>query len=94
MGEVQTEVLKNIIKDRYDVNVDFDEGSVVYKETVNGRSEGIGHFEPLRHYAEVHILIEPGERGSGITISSECREDILDRNWQRLIMTHLAEKEH
>lgn len=94
MGEVQTEVLKSIIKDRYNVNVEFDEGSVVYKETVAGKSEGIGHFEPLRHYAEVHILIEPGERGSGITISSECREDILDRNWQRLIMTHLAEREH
>ncbi len=94
MGEVQTEVLKSIIKDRYNVDVEFDEGSVVYKETVAGKSEGIGHFEPLRHYAEVHILIEPGERGSGITISSECREDILDRNWQRLIMTHLAEREH
>ena len=94
MGEVQTEVLKSIIRDRFGVNVEFDEGSVVYKETVAGKSEGIGHFEPLRHYAEVHILIEPGERGSGITISSECREDILDRNWQRLIMTHLAEREH
>ena len=68
--------------------------AVWYKETVAGKSEGIGHFEPLRHYAEVHILIGPGERGSGITISSECREDILDRNWQRLIMTHLAEREH
>ena len=94
MGEVQTEVLKSVIKDRFGVNAEFDEGSVVYKETVAGKSEGIGHFEPLRHYAEVHILIGPGERGSGITISSECREDILDRNWQRLIMTHLAEREH
>ena len=94
MGEVQTEVLKSIIKDRYDVNVEFDEGSVVYKETVAGKTEGVGHFEPLRHYAEVHILIEPGERGSGITITTQCREDILDRNWQRLIMTHLAEREH
>lgn len=94
MGEVQTEVLKSVIKDRFGVNAEFDEGSVVYKETVAGKSEGIGHFEPLRHYAEVHILIEPGERGSGITISSECREDILDRNWQRLIMTHLVEREH
>lgn len=94
MGEVQTEVLKSVIKDRYDVNVEFDEGSVVYKETVAGKTEGVGHFEPLRHYAEVHILIEPGERGSGITITTQCREDILDRNWQRLIMTHLAEREH
>ena len=94
MGEVQTEVLKSVIKDRFGVNVEFDEGSVVYKETVAGKSEGIGHFEPLRHYAEVHILIGPGERGSGITIASECREDILERNWQRLIMTHLAEREH
>lgn len=94
MGEVQTEVLKSIIRDRYGVNVEFDEGSVVYKETVAGKTEGIGHFEPLRHYAEVHILIEPGERGSGITICSECREDILEKNWQRLIMTHLAEREH
>ncbi len=94
MGEVQTEVLKSIIKDRYNVNVEFDEGSVVYKETVAGKTEGVGHFEPLRHYAEVHILIEPGERGSGITICSECREDILAINWQRLIMTHLTEREH
>lgn len=94
MGEVQTEILRSIIKDRYDIEVEFDEGSVVYKETVAGRTEGVGHFEPLRHYAEVHILIEPGERGSGIVIDSACREDILDRNWQRLIMTHLAEREH
>lgn len=94
MGEVQTEVLKSVIRDRFGVNVEFDEGSVVYKETVAGKSEGIGHFEPLRHYAEVHILIEPGARGSGIAISTECREDILDRSWQRLIMTHLAEREH
>ena len=94
MGEVQTEILRSMIEDRFGVKVTFDEGRVVYKETISNRVEGIGHFEPLRHYAEVHILMEPGERGSGISIQSECREDVLDRNWQRLIMTHLAEKEH
>ncbi|MDN0059918.1 TetM/TetW/TetO/TetS family tetracycline resistance ribosomal protection protein [Mediterraneibacter glycyrrhizinilyticus] len=94
MGEVQTEVLQRLIKDRYGVLVEFREGRIIYKETIAGPVEGIGHFEPLRHYAEVHLLLEPGERGSGMQFSSECSEDILDRNWQRLILTHLEEKEH
>ena len=94
MGEVQTEVLQRLIKDRYGVLVEFREGSIIYKETIAGPVEGVGHFEPLRHYAEVHLLLEPGERGSGMQFSSECSEDILDRNWQRLILTHLEEKEH
>lgn len=94
MGEVQTEILQCIIGDRFGVRVTFDEGRVVYKETISNKVEGIGHFEPLRHYAEVHILMEPGEPGSGISIHSVCREDELDRNWQRLMMTHLGEKEH
>ena len=94
MGEVQTEVLQRLIKDRYGVLVEFREGRIIYKETIAGPVEGVGHFEPLRHYAEVHLLLEPGERGSGMQFSSECSEDILDRNWQRLILTHLEEKEH
>ena len=94
MGEVQTEILQSMIEERFGVKVTFDEGRVVYKETITNKVEGIGHFEPLRHYAEVHVLMEPGERGSGISIQSECREDVLDKNWQRLIMTHLAEREH
>ena len=94
MGEVQTEVLQRLIKDRYGVLVEFREGRIIYKETIAGPVEGIGHFEPLRHYAEVHLLLEPGERGSGMQFSYECSEDILDRNWQRLILTHLEEKEH
>ena len=94
MGEVQTEVLQRLIKDRYGVLVEFREGRIIYKETIAGPVEGVGHFEPLRHYAEVHLLLESGERGSGMQFSSECSEDILDRNWQRLILTHLEEKEH
>lgn len=94
MGEVQTEVLQRLIKERYGVLVEFREGRIIYKETVAGAAEGVGHFEPLRHYAEVHLLLEPGERGSGMQFSSGCSEDILDRNWQRLILTHLEEKDH
>lgn len=94
MGEVQTEILKNIIRERFGVTVGFDEGRVVYKETVAKAVEGIGHFEPLRHYAEVHVVIEPGAPGSGVTVASDCSEDILERSWQRLVMTHLAEREH
>lgn len=94
MGEVQTEVLQRLIKERYGVLVEFREGRIIYKETIADRAEGVGHFEPLRHYAEVHLLLEPGERGSGMQFSSDCSEDILDRNWQRLILTHLEEKEH
>ncbi len=94
MGEVQTEILKNIIKERFDVDVAFDEGSIVYRETIANTVEGVGHFEPLRHYAEVHLLLEPGEPGSGMQFETDVSEDILDKNWQRLILTHLAEKCH
>ncbi len=94
MGEVQTEVLKVLIRERFDVSVDFGEGRIVYKETIAGPVEGVGHFEPLRHYAEVHLLLEPGEPGSGLIFSSSCSEDLLNRNWQRLILTHLEEKTH
>ncbi|WP_334145261.1 translation factor GTPase family protein [Muricomes intestini] len=94
MGEVQTEVLKNIIKERFGVSVEFGAGDIVYKETIEGFAEGVGHFEPLRHYAEVHLLLEAGERGAGVQFASDCSEDMLDRNWQRLILTHLEEKEH
>lgn len=76
------------------MSVDFDEGNIVYKETITNTVEGIGHFEPLRHYAEVHLLLEPGEEGSGMQFASACSEDVLDRNWQRLILTHLEEREH
>ncbi len=94
MGEVQTEVLQRMIKERYGVLIEFREGRIIYKETIAGPVEGVGHFEPLRHYAEVHLLLEPGERGSGVQAAAECSEDILNRNWQRLILTHLDEKEH
>lgn len=94
MGEVQTEILKSVIWDRFHVAVDFGSGSIVYKETIAAPVEGIGHYEPLRHYAEVHLLLEPGERGSGIQLFTACSEDVLSRNWQRLIFTHLEEKEH
>ncbi|MCQ2507333.1 MAG: TetM/TetW/TetO/TetS family tetracycline resistance ribosomal protection protein [Dorea sp.] len=94
MGEVQIEVLKSMIKERFQVDVSFGPGSIVYKETIANVVEGVGHYEPLRHYAEVHLKLEPAEAGTGMTFDSECSEDILDKNWQRLIMTHLAEKEH
>lgn len=94
MGEVQIEILKARILERFDLSVDFDEGNIVYKETIRNTVEGVGHFEPLRHYAEVHLLLEPGEEGSGLSFSSSCSEDELALNWQRLIMTHLVEKTH
>lgn len=94
MGEVQIEILKNLIEERFGVPVGFDEGSIVYKETICRTAEGVGHFEPLRHYAEVHLLLEPGESGSGLVFGTDCSEDVLDKNWQRLILTHLEEKEH
>lgn len=94
MGEVQTEVLANILLERYDVRVSFDEGKVLYKETINNTVEGVGHFEPLRHYAEVHLILEPGPKGSGIKIETNCREEVLEKNWQRLIVTHLNERKH
>ncbi|MGB4659082.1 MAG: NYN domain-containing protein, partial [Mobilitalea sp.] len=94
MGEVQIEVLKSIILERFGVSVEFSSGNIVYKETIKNQVEGIGHYEPLRHYAEVHLLLEPGEIGSGMQFATSCSEDVLDRNWQRLILTHLEEKEH
>ena len=92
MGEVQLEVLQSLIERRFGLKVAFDEGGILYKETISRRVEGVGHFEPLRHYAEVHLLMEPGEPGSGIQLASNCREDELALNWQRLILTHLSEK--
>ena len=94
MGEVQTEILKSLIADRFGVNVAIDCGEVLYKETIEDTVEGVGHYEPLRHYAEVHLLLEPLPLGSGLVLDSRCSEDVLDRNWQRLIMTHLMEKTH
>ncbi len=94
MGEVQTEVLKCIVFERFGVEIEFGTGSIVYKETIAEPVEGVGHFEPLRHYAEVHLLLEPLEQGSGLQFATDCSEDLLDRNWQRLVLTHLMEKEH
>lgn len=94
MGEVQIEVLQSMIANRFGVEVSFGAGSIVYKETIADTVEGVGHFEPLRHYAEVHLLLEPGERGSGLVLETDCSEDELSRNWQRLIVTHLEEREH
>ncbi len=94
MGAVQIEVLKSLIRERFNVDVDIGAGRVLYRETIEDTVEGVGHFEPLRHYAEVHLLLEPGEPGSGIQLDTVCPEDVLDRNWQRLILTHLEEKQH
>lgn len=94
MGEIQLEVLKQLISKRFGMNVEFEQGNIVYKETISAVAEGVGHYEPLRHYAEVHLVLEPLERGGGIQFSSDCSEDVLDKNWQRLIMTHLMEKQH
>ena len=94
MGEVQIEILKYLIQERFGIEVSFGTGSIVYKETIQNVVEGVGHFEPLRHYAEVHLRLEPGEPGSGLQFATECSEDLLSRNWQRLILTHLEEKEH
>ncbi len=94
MGKIQLEILKEIIKERFGFEVEFSSGSIAYRETVSDVSEGAGHYEPLRHYAEVHLLIEPTERNSGLTFATDCREEVLDKNWQRLILTHLKEKTH
>ena len=94
MGEVQLEILQRMIKDRFGIVAEFDNGSVVYKETIAEPVIGVGHFEPLRHYAEVHLLLEPGEPGSGLQFAADCSEDILKKNWQRLILTHLEERKH
>ncbi len=94
MGEVQLDVLKRIISERFGMEVEFSKGSIAYKETIADTVEGVGHYEPLRHYAEVHLLLEPLKRGSGLKFAADCGEDLLDRNWQRLILTHLEEKKH
>ncbi|MDY3972099.1 MAG: translation factor GTPase family protein [Clostridia bacterium] len=94
MGEVQLEVLQRVISDRFGFDVEFTHGSIAYKETISAPVEGVGHYEPLRHYAEVHLLLEPAEKGSGMQFAVNCSEDALDRNWQRLILTHLKEKPH
>ena len=94
MGEVQMDVFKRLMKERYDIDAEFGESSIVYKETIEEPVEGVGHFEPLRHYAEVHLLLEPLKRGSGLVFDTSCSEDMLDKNWQRLVLTHLAEKQH
>lgn len=94
MGEVQIEILKRMIWERYQTEVEFGSGKIVYKETIEDCVEGVGHFEPLRHYAEVHLRLEPAERGTGLHFFADCSEDLLDRNWQRLVMTHLEERMH
>ena len=94
MGEVQIEILKALIFERFGVEVEFGTGKILYRETIADTVEGVGHFEPLRHYAEVHLLLEPGENGSGLTFAADVSEDMLARNWQRLVLTHLEEKEH
>ena len=94
MGAVQTEILKSLIKDRFDVSVEIDSGEIVYRETIDAEVEGVGHYEPLRHYAEVHLILEPLARGSGLVFRSACNESVLERNWQRLVLTHLYEKQH
>ena len=94
MGQVQIEILTSLIRDRFDTEVRMDAGRILYRETIAAPVEGVGHFEPLRHYAEVHLLLEPLEQGEGLQLATQCSEDLLDRNWQRLILTHLAEKPH
>jgi len=94
MGQVQIEILKSLIKSRFGVDVSFDSGRILYKETIDNVVEGVGHFEPLRHYAEVHLLLEPGKRGSGLVFKDNCSDDMLSKNWKNLIMTHLKEKNH
>lgn len=94
MGEIQCEILKRIISERFDMDIDFVQGGIVYKETIADAVEGVGHYEPLRHYAEVHLVIAPDERGAGVSFHTDCSEDLLSKNWQRLILTHLNEKTH
>lgn len=94
MGEIQIEILQTVARERFDLNIDFDSGNVVYKETITKIVEGVGHFEPLRHYAEVRLLIEPLKAGSGIILKTNCKEDSLGKNFQSLILTHLSEKKH
>lgn len=94
MGDIQLEVLQTLFADRFGIDISFGKGSIIYKETIEEAVEGVGHFEPLRHYAEVHLLLKPGKRGSGLVFKTDCKEDVLNKNWQRLILTHLYEKTH
>lgn len=94
MGDIQLEILETIIAERFGINATFGKGNIIYKETIADTVEGVGHFEPLRHYAEVHLLMKPAKRDSGIVFRTDCKEDLLDKNWQRLILTHLYEKTH
>ena len=94
MGKIQAEIFKSLVKDRFDTEIELDAGRILYRETIKNTVEGVGHFEPLRHYAEVHLLLEPLPAGSGLSFDSIVPEDALDRSWQRLILTHLAEKQH
>ena len=94
MGDIQLEILESIIAERFGINATFGKGNIIYKETIDDIVEGVGHFEPLRHYAEVHLVMKPGKRDSGVVFKRDCKEDLLDKNWQRLILTHLYEKTH
>ena len=94
MGEIQLEVLRSLLAERFGLEVEFGPGGILYKETITGSMEGVGHYEPLRHYAEVHLKLEPLPRGSGMQFAADCREEVLDKNWQRLVLTHLEEKQH
>ena len=94
MGEIQLEVLRSLLAERFGLAVEFGPGGILYKETITEPMEGVGHYEPLRHYAEVHLLLEPLPRGSGLQFAADCREEVLDKNWQRLVLTHLEEKQH
>lgn len=94
MGEVQLEIIQSLLKERFGIDIGFDQGGILYKETITSTVEGVGHYEPLRHYAEVHLLLQPLEAGGGLVFSTGCKEDELDKNWQRLILTHLKEKTH
>ena len=94
MGDIQIEVLESVAKERFGMDISFGQGNIIYKETITDTVEGVGHFEPLRHYAEVHLILKPAKRDAGLSFRSECKEDLLDKNWQRLILTHLYEKTH
>ena len=94
MGEIQLEILRAILTERFGLTVEFGQGGIIYKETITDTVEGVGHFEPLRHYAEVHLILKPAKRDSGLVFDTSCKEDVLDKNWQRLILTHLYEKTH
>ena len=94
MGEIQLEVLRSLLAERFGLEVEFGPGGILYKETITEPMEGVGHYEPLRHYAEVHLKLEPLPCGSGMQFAADCREEVLDKNWQRLVLTHLEEKQH